>query len=290
MSKILLLRSCLAVLGLALATPSVRPAAAQVTSGSELETGYRLIYELEFAPARAQFAAWEKTHPQDPLGPASEAASYLYEEFYQQGVFTSEFFLNDKKLLGGVDRPPDPQRKAAFLAANQRAQQIAQARLKTNPKDAEALFAMTIVTGMQADFTTLIEKRQLEGLALVRKAETEAGNLLALKPDDADAYLALGAANYIIGCLPGYKRLFLWFGGIRGDRERGMQQLQIAASRGHYLRPFAKVMLALAAEREHQPQLAEKLFRELVAEFPENRVFTRELARLEPPPATANPH
>ena len=35
-----------------------------------------------------------------------------------------------------------------------------------------------------------------------------------------DAYVALGTSNYVIGCLPGYKRAFLWFGGIHGDRTR----------------------------------------------------------------------
>ena len=37
--------------------------------------------------------------------------------------------------------------------------------------------------------------------------------------------MALGMSNYMIGCLPGYKRAFLWFGGIHGDKQRGMASL-----------------------------------------------------------------
>jgi hypothetical protein len=260
------------------AAAAARP---QTAPPSQLDAGYRKVYELEFDQAREQFAAWEKAHPEDPLGPASEAASYLYEEFYQQGVFTSDFFLDDKKLLGGVQHPADPRRRAAFLAANRRAQGLAKRLLQANPRDPGALLALTMTIGMQADYAGLIEKRQLESLRLVRQAEGHAAQLLAANPNAQDAYLALGAADYIIGCLPGYKRFFLWFGGIHGDRERGMNELEQAAAHGRYLRPFAKALLALADLREKRPEQARSLLHDLVAEFPENPVFARELARLE---------
>jgi hypothetical protein len=263
-------------------------APARAADAPELDAGFRLLYELKFNEARAQFANWEKAHPDDPLGSASEAASYLFEEFCRLGVLTSEFFLDDKRLLGGAAIKADAPRRAAFTAANLRAKELARRRLKTNPRDPDALFALTISTGMQADYTSLIEKRQFESLKLIREAEGHAKTLLALQPDSADAYLALGAANYIIGCLPGYKRAFLWFGGIHGDRPGGMQQLRTAATRGHYLRPFAKMLLALAALREKQVELARTQLRELNAEFPQNALFARELAKL-PKPAAALP-
>lgn len=99
---------------------------------------------------------------------------------------------------------------------------------------------MTISLGMQADYAGLIEKHQLESLGMIREADKFAKKLLAVAPDAADAYLTLGAANYIIGSLPGLKRFFLHFKGISGDKRGGIQQLEIAAAGGRYLRPFAK--------------------------------------------------
>ncbi len=258
---------------------------AQAVDAPELDAGFRLLYQLNFSEARAQFALWQKAHPDDPLGDASEAASYLFEELYHQGVFTSEFFLDDKKLLGGVAGKPDEKHRAGFTAANQRAQALARQRLKANSKDADALFALTISIGMQADYASLIEKRHFEGLRLIREADGRAKTLLALRPGADDAYLALGAGNYIIGCLPGHERFFLFFAGIHGDRSAGMRQLQRAAEGGHYLRPFAKMMLALAALREKQVPVARKQLEELVAEFPQNPLFARELAKLKKPAA-----
>jgi hypothetical protein len=99
----------------------------------------------------------------------------------------------------------------------------------------------------------------------------------------------LGAANYIIGCLPGIKRFFLGFAGIHGDKKAGIQQLQIAADHSHYTRPFAKILLALAALREKNPELARVQLSELVAEFPEDPSFASELDKLGPPPPATIP-
>ena len=59
-----------------------------------------------------------------------------------------------------------------------------------------------------------------------------------------------------------------------------MTQLQMAAMHGHYLRPFAKMLLALVALREKRAGLARSLLQELVAEFPRNVLFALELDKL----------
>jgi len=284
---------CGALVALAVVVPATpaggRQAQIAVLHEPELDAGFRLLYELKPAEARAQFEAWQKSHPEDPLGSASEAAAYLFEECYRQGVLTSEFFLDNKRFLGKVALKPDPELRAAFFAADKQAQDLAQLRLKTNPDDANALFAMTLSVGMQADYASLIDKHQVESLKMIKDANRYAEKLLAVAPEAADAYLTLGAVNYIIGSLPGYKKLFLGFSGIHGDKKAGIQQLSIAAERGHYLRPFAKILLALAALREKQPEVARKQLTELVTEFPENPLFASELAKLNVPPAAAIP-
>jgi len=254
---------------------------AEVSDAPELDAGFRLLYELKPEDARAQFAAWRASHPEDPLGSAAEAASYLFEECYRQGVLTSEYFLDNKRFLGKIAIKPDQELRDAFFAAVLRAQDMAGLRLETDPDDVNALFAMTISLGMQADYASLIEKHQLESLRMIRDADKFAKKLLSINPDAADAYLTLGAANYIIGSLPVLKRFFLRFKGISCNKREGIQQLEIAAARGRYLRPFAKILLAMAALREKKMELARIQLAELVAEFPQNTLFVRELAKLD---------
>jgi hypothetical protein len=260
------------------------PVAPDVMSDQELDAGFRLLYELKFDQAREGFAEWQQKRPAEPLGPALEAASDLFEEFYRKGVLTSELFIDDNRMLGGIKDKPDPELERQFASAVQRAQRLARARMAKQPKDPDALFALTLIAGMQADDFFLIQKRQLDSMRSLRETERNAHILLAVAPDTDDAYLALGVANYVIGCLPAYKRAVLWMGGVHGDKTLGMQQVARAAASEHarYLRPFARLMLALAALREKDPDLARLQLQELTVEFPENPLFAKELAKITP--------
>jgi hypothetical protein len=253
-------------------------------SDPELGAGFRLLYELKFDQARERFAKWEQARPSEPLGPAFEAASDLFEEFYRKGVLTSEFFLDDKRLLGGIKEKPDAPLERQFASAVHRAESLARGRLEKQPMDPAALFALTLVEGLQTEDLFLLQKRHVESLRHLREADRNARVLLDVTPDADDAYVALGTSNYIIGCLPAYRRAMLWIGGVHGDKALGMQQLARAASseHAHYLRPYARLMLALAALRERNSDLARRELQELAREFPENPLFAKELAKITP--------
>ena len=282
-------RVCILALFVLLA-PAVRAAqepAAESTPGStpafypvpELMTGFNLLYQQKFTEARETFDDWKARNPEEPFGEIALAASYLFEELYRQGVLTSDFFLNEKKFLHGIDGKPDPDHMNHFREALTRARALARQRQKTRAKDPEALFALTLAAGMESDALAILEKKQLDGLKRMKEANECAKQLLALRPDAADAYVAPGIANYIIGSLnPGY-RFALWFGGIHGDKKLGMAEVAKTVENGRYLRPFAKIMLALAARREKQNVLAQTLLRELSEEFPSNDTFAAEYAK-----------
>ena len=245
----------------------------------ELMTGFHQLYEQKFQQARDTFTDWQSRNPQEPFGEIALGASYLFEEMYRQGVLTSDFFLNEKKFLHGIDGKPDAGRMNNFREALTRARTLARQRLKANPKDPEALFVLTLAAGMESDSDAILEKKQLDGLKRMKEANEYAKQLLAQRPDAADAHVAPGIANYIIGSLnPGY-RFALWFGGIHGDKKLGMAQVAQTAENGRYLRPYAKIMLALAARREKQNALAQKLLHELTEEFPSNDTYAAEYAK-----------
>lgn len=77
---------------------------------------------------------------------------------------TSEFSLDDKRFLGKIPPQPDPELRAAFFAADKEAQGLAQSQLNTDSDDPNALFAMSLSLGMQAEYASLIDKRQIDSL------------------------------------------------------------------------------------------------------------------------------
>ncbi len=260
------------------------------TKVPELASGFHLLYTQNFAEGREKFADWESQHPDEPFVQVAVAASYLFEEFYRQDVLSSDFFLNEKKFLNGIDGKPDPGRMKSFQEAIRHARKLARQRLEKNAKDPEALFALALSAGMESDAAMILKKQHLEALKRLKEANEHARQLLAQQPDANDAYVALGAANYIIGSLSGGARFMLRFGGIHGDKKLGMEQLGKTIENGRYLQPFAKILLALAARREKQNPLAQKLFHELSEEFPESALYATEYAKAMGRPIPAQMH
>jgi hypothetical protein len=120
------------------------------------------------------------------------------------------------------------------------------------------------------------------------RSQKYADCLLANYPDVTDAYIALGIANYVIGSQSAGSRFALWFDGIHGNKRLGMEQVARAAENGRYLRPFARIILALAACRENQAALARKLSRELSEQYPDSELFASGYAKASSLPVPAD--
>src|SRR5215468_5673243 len=281
----------LATVHVSLADEPSRPGASPgLSTVPELSEGFRQLYVLQFPEARSTFHSWADSHPAEPFPQAAIAASYLFEELYRQGVLTSDFFLNEKKFLKGIDGKPNAERMKDFRGALTSARSLAKERLAQNPKDPEALFALAVAAGMESNAYSILEKKHLDALKKIKESNQYAKELLALRPDAMDAYVPLGSANYIIGSLGAGARFMLWFGNIHGDKKLGMEQMQNAADNGRYLRPFAQILLALAARREKKNELAQKLLRELTQEFPSSALFQSEYAKAMGRPIPAEMH
>jgi hypothetical protein len=273
---------CIFAMLLCLLVPS-HALAAGLTSSSLLDNGYRNMYNLQFDEAHQAFASWEKEHPEDPLGPASDAAAYLFAEFNRLHVLEFELFTDDYKLAKRPQLPPDPGVRQAFEAQLARTQQLAEAALQKNPRDTNAQFAQVLRLGLLGDYTALVEKRYLKGLGYMKNGTALARQLLAKNPGYYDAYLAVGVENYLLSLKPAPVRWLLRLDGAETDRAAGVQKLQLVAEKGHYLLPYARLLLVVAALRDNDREQARALLAGLSQEFPRNHLYTEELAQLEKP-------
>src|SRR6201998_1635141 len=160
------------------------------SSVPELEEGYHLLYEQKFSEAREVFQKWAEQNPTETFGQVSLAASYLFEEFYLQRVLTSDYFLDDKRFLGGITGTPDPGRIKAFEDAGTRARVLATNRLKHKQRDPEGLYSLTLCAGMQSDADSMLLKKHYDGLKHLKEANNNAEMLLRDHPEAYDVYVA----------------------------------------------------------------------------------------------------
>jgi hypothetical protein len=243
---------------------------------TELERGYRHMYNLEFAAAHQSFDAWRATHPADPMAPASDAAAYLFSEFDRMHILQSEFFTHDQHFITDHRIAPDPVLKRKFEADLDAARKLA---VRT-PSDPNSMFAALLASGLHSDYLALIEKRYAASFQEMKAARTDAEKLLAANPGYCDAWVAVGVENYMLSIKPAPVRWLLRLAGGETDRALGIEKLTLTAQKGHYLAPFARLLLAVASLRDKDVHHAKDLLEGLAREYPNNPLYVQELARM----------
>ncbi len=247
----------------------------------DIYSGWLKMYDLKFDDAHRTFGAWMQSHPDDALSPASNAAAYLFSELARLGALESEFFVDDSRFKSRVRLQPDQRTKALFTQELAQADRLADEALRRSAVDANALFVKSMILGLRADDAGLVEKQSLSALAYTKQARVFAERLAQVKPDAADAYFGLGVENYLLSLEAAPVRLLLRVTGSNVDHDKGLQEISQTAFHGHYLEPFAKLLLAGAALRDNHPARARQLLWELHTRFPDNELYTREIDRID---------
>ncbi len=256
---------------------------------SPLDVGYRQMYNLDFAGAHITFESWKHAHPEDPVGPVSNAAAFLFSEFERLHILETELFTDNSRFLNREKPVPDPVAKNAFEAEIARTRNLADLVLAHSPQEQNAQFADILADGLRGDYIALIEQRNFAGLSFMKAGRSRAEKLLSQDPAYYDAYLAIGVENYLLGVNSAPVRWLLRLGGAKTDKDAGINDLRITATRGHYLAPFARMLLAVAALRDKDNNAARNLLEGLAQEFSQNTLYRKELARIQYPKASASP-
>jgi hypothetical protein len=262
---------------LTLGTPAV---AAVGLGNTGLDEGYRDMYNLQFNDAHKRFADWMTAHPEDPMGPVSDAAAWLFGEFERLHVIDVQLFANQDRFDNRSKLVPDDKVRKSFEDRLNQASNEADAALKKNRRDARALYVKTLVSGMRSDYALMIDRKDVAALNYSKEASAFSKQALEVDPHMYDAYLASGVENYMLSLKWAPLRWFLNLTGAQTNREEGIRLLKLTAYQGHYLAPFARMMLAVAALRENKPQEARAILIDLKKEFPKNAMYDRQLAQI----------
>lgn len=241
-----------------------------------LEAGYRQMYNLQFAQAHETFQDWQRRHSDDPLAAASDAAQYLFAEFDRLHILQSEFFTHDQHFVTDHKLAPDLGVKQRFQGALAASRELA----RRDPGNPRSEFAALLCDGLESDYTALIEKRYAASFGQMKAGRLRAEKLLAANPNYYDAWLAVGVENYMLSIKPAPVRWLLRLGGGQTDRSVGLEKLRLTAEKGHYLAPFARLLLAVAALRDRNSAQARGLLEALCNDFPQNPLYALELTRL----------
>ncbi len=246
-----------------------------------IETALARMYNQDYASAHEILSRVIAANPQDSLPYAFRASAYLFYELDRLGVLESEFLIDDKQIAEKKQKLfPDPQNREKFIRAVQDAESRAGGALKLNPNDKQAIFAMCIAEGVTTDYMAFVEKKQISSLSVAKRSNGFAQHLLQIDPKFYDAYLTAGITEYMLGSLPFFLKWFIHFDNVDGSKQKGLDRLQLVSREGHYFRPFSKILLSIIALREKRPKDAHQLLTELAFDYPQNKLFRKELNKL----------
>jgi TPR repeat protein len=251
-----------------------------------LDQSFRAMYNLQFDEALSKLEAAKALSKDDPLPWVAQSSAVLFREFTRLKILRSEMFISDENFDARPAQKWDPAGKKQFDDTLAGAEQIAQERLKRDRNDVRALFALTLVNGLRADDSALITKKNIAAIGYTKAASSFAERLLALAPNQYDAYLATGMGKYIVGGKAAPIRWLLRLDGLKGDQEQGVKEMKLAAEQGHYLAPFARILLAFDDLRHKNKAEALKKLTWLHDQFPNNPLFALEISKLETGSAT----
>lgn len=247
----------------------------------QLQAAYNKMYDENFASARRTIKQYEATHPGNPMGPLSEAASYMLEQFQRTYVLEQDFFSPGAKPFGDNHHPsPDPTLERSFFTQLERTQQQASAAQNKSSHHVDAQLAEVLVMTLKADYEALIEGHGSQALNEIKAGTAKSNDILQVCGACTDAKLPSAIENYILGKQSGFDKMFLSLDGAQTNEQKGIRELREVASNGHYFKTYAKVLLAIAAKRANHADKAKRLISQLASEYPHNAFFRAALKSL----------
>src|SRR6202453_470110 len=271
------------ILGLLLLTLLATPFAFSLgtpLTGTPLNDGYHAMYNLDFAAAHNHFQQWMTSHPDDCLGSASDAAAYIFTEFDLLGVLDIELFADDGRFESRKRPAIDPALKQGFQNRIAQSEHLADIALQHNANDANAYYCKAVTSGMQADWASLIDRHEYGAFKFRELASKYAKQALAINPTLYDANLAVSIETYMLRIKTAHIRSILDMAGAGTNKAEGVRLLKLTAEQGHYLAPFARLMLAVGELRDGRTQQGKAILVSLSQEFPKNTLYQRQIARL----------
>lgn len=260
---------CVSVLSWLTAIPTQ---ASNLTLPPDAQHVLDTIYSGNPEEAVALARAIEQARPQDPIGYLVEGEALWWERYcaaceIKYGII--EAWKHEK-------RHDDE----AYFALTDKAVQLAQAQLAKSETA-----KMHVYAGMGNALKVRVYGLRGENRNAARAAvngRTHMLRALELDPEMADATAALGIYNYYVDTLSPIVKLLRFFMGIPGgDKEKGVEQMQVGMNQGVLLGVDVRFILARALRQyDRKYEQALSVAQPLVERYPRNPLFLLLLGNL----------
>ena len=240
-------------------------------------SGIDALYNIDYDKAQRDFKEIVRLYPNHPGGYQLLAARVWIKTLYESRRLQSSLYSSQSFYTNGDDKV-DPKIVTEFRNLTREAKRLADAKLKQDPKNVEALDFLANTEGLKASFEEAVERRHFAALRDGNDAVNHHREVLKLDPKYIDAQITIGLYEYVVGSLPLPVKIIAGATGYRGSKKRGLAMLEQVAREGRWAQDDAKTVLVLLYTREKRFEDVLKLTRELSAKYPRNYLLRLETA------------
>jgi predicted negative regulator of RcsB-dependent stress response len=232
------------------------PVIGQTNYDAQITRGLNLSYNFQFSEAEKAFSLAMQTSPERPEAYHYTAQLHLWS------------FLGSK----------DNSELKIFYRWSDIASDKAETLLKNSKNDPKLHYLTGNIYLLRA-MALGAEKSNFKAFGAVKSAYSHFEESLELKRDMYDCYRGMGLLHYALDYIPGILKLAVSIGGIKPDRERGMNYVRLAYNKGAFDREESAFHLAkLYTDYAGENDSAFAVLKPLLNRFPENPVFNYEAA------------
>ena len=240
-------------------------------------SGLDALYNIDYDKAQRDFKEIVQLFPNHPGGYQLLAARVWIKTLYETRRLQVSLYSKESFYTNGDDKV-DPKIVTEFRNLTRQAKLLAEAKLKQEPKNIEALDFLANTEGLKASFEEAVERRHFAALRDGNDAVDHHREVLKLDPKYIDAQITIGLYEYVVGSLPLPVKILAGATGYRGSKRRGLQMLEQVAKEGRWSQDDAKTVLVLLYTREKRFADVVKFTRELSAKYPGNYLLKLETA------------
>ncbi len=248
-------------------------AAGNPASAALRAKGASEIYNLDRDRALESFRQAIAADPQDAAAYRGLASALWLSITFRRGNMTVDDYLGSVSRAKSTASPPPPEVAAAFNDALEHALTLARARVAARPRDAGAHYELGAAIGLRASYMATVDNSMLGAFRAAKGAYAEHEKVLDLDASRKDAGLIVGSYRYIVSTLALPMRVAAYVVGFGGDKGKGLQLVEGAASYNGDNQEDARFALILLYNREKRYDDALRLLAVLRETFPRNRLM-----------------
>ena len=242
---------------------------------AELKLAFGDVYNLDYPEAVVHARRAIALGPDSSRAHRGLASVLWLHMLFQRGAVSIDHYLGEFSKSQANLPKPDPIAAEEFRRVVQRAVDLANARLKTNPKDLQAKFDAGAAYALQASYVASVEGSVRSAFGIAKSAYNAQEEVLDRDPARVAAGLVVGTYRYLISTLSLPTRWVAYIAGFGGGKEKGIALLE-GAARDPETRVDAEFALMLIYSREGRHNDVVRIAHRLSTEFPKNRLLVLE--------------